>query len=279
NGFISPINVANGGSGQTQFNNTSSILCSGTSTISAFQQIANSTAGYYLKSNGSGALPSWFALGCSVNVQTFTSSGTYTPSINMKYCIVELQAAGGGSGGCAGGTTAASCSGGGGAGAYAKSLFNNSTIGSSQTITIGAAGTAGAAGNNNAGNASSSSFGTLLVCGGGSGSTGYASSANYITAYGGLFGSVTTTGNILNVNGQYGLLGMSIYASSTNIVCMGGQGGNSMLGHGGTGSYLAAGNVSSGYGAGAGGASCTTTSQAGAVGGSGICIITEYIFN
>ena len=85
----------------------------------------------------------------SVNIQTFTSSGTYTPTSGMRHCIIECVGNGGGGGGTA--TAAASFyngGGGGGGGGYARKFATAATIGSSQTVTFGATGTGGVAGNN-----------------------------------------------------------------------------------------------------------------------------------
>ncbi len=63
--------------------------------------------------------------------QVFTSSGTYTPSSGMKYCIV--RAVGGGGNGHTNG-------GGGGAGGYVEKLISAAAIGASKTVTIGGGG-------------------------------------------------------------------------------------------------------------------------------------------
>ena len=106
----------------------------------------------------------------SVVTQVFTSSGTYTPTTGMDYCIVEVVGGGGGSGGIAATTTSNSLSPGGGGGGYARKLFASATIGVSQTVTIGAGGTAGAAGNNNGGAGGTTSLGSLISATGVNGS-------------------------------------------------------------------------------------------------------------
>lgn len=76
-----------------------------------------------------------------LNRQVFTSSGTYTPTTGMTYCLVEIIGGGGGGGGCQATNSTQFCvSGGGGGGEYASGIFTISAIGSSQTVTIGAGG-------------------------------------------------------------------------------------------------------------------------------------------
>jgi hypothetical protein len=87
--------------------------------------ISPETATYVLTSNGASAQPTFQPASGgsafqSVNIQTFTASGTYTPTAGMKYCIIEAVGGGGGSssgtnGGNGGNTTVGSlitCNGG-----------------------------------------------------------------------------------------------------------------------------------------------------------------------
>jgi hypothetical protein len=61
------------------------------------------SAGQVLVSGGGGANPSFQTVSVTgitqVKTVVFTSSGTYTPTANMQYCIVEVVGGGGGSGG------------------------------------------------------------------------------------------------------------------------------------------------------------------------------------
>ena len=85
----------------------------------------------------------------SVVTQVFTGTGTYTPTTGMLYCQVICLGGGGAGGGAAStGATTTAEGGGGGSGEYAVGVFSASTIGASQSVTIGAGGTAGTAGNN-----------------------------------------------------------------------------------------------------------------------------------
>lgn len=208
----------------------------------------------------------------TVNIQTFTGSGTYTPTASMKYCIIELVGGGGGGGGIssAGGITSAA--GPGGAGGYAMNSFSAATIGVSQTVTIGAAGAAGASGNNAGGSGGTTSVGALISATGGGAGSGSAGSG--VADFGAAPGSGGSgSGGAVNING-----GKGSYGSKLNGHGFGGTGGASMLGKGGASSIDATGVVGVGYGSGGSGA-CGSggTSNAGAAGTAGIVIVTEFI--
>lgn len=118
--------------------------------------------------------------GSLVNVQVFSSSGTYTPSASATkgYAIVI----GGGASSETGSTSTGQ--GGGGGGGETRELFLNSLA--SETVTIGAGGAA-VSGNllpgNNGGN---SSFGSLATANGGSASVGASGGAGGTGGTGGL---------------------------------------------------------------------------------------------
>lgn len=208
-------------------------------------------------------------------VQTFTASGTYTPTANMSYCIVECVGAGGGSGGCQGtGGTDLVASGGGGGGGYARKTFDAATIGASQTVTIGAGGTAGAAGNNPGGTGGTTSFGALLSATGGVGGLGGAVSGVSGGQVGGGEGGVGSSGDF-NTHGAPG--GPGFWTVS---VIVSGYGGSSYYGGGalaGVSSTAAVAGKS--YGGGAAGGSLNVSSAAipGAAGFDGIVVVTEFI--
>lgn len=212
----------------------------------------------------------------SPTIQVITSTGTYTAPAGLTYAFVELAGGGGGSGGCA--TTSAgngSAGAGGGGGGYASKILSAATIGASQSVTIGDGGTAGAAGANNGGNGGTTSFGAIMSATGGAlGQGGAQSTATRPWIAGGV-GGVGSGGDV-NIAGQGGGWG---FVCPT--VGSGGFGGSSMLGGGAsstvTGTAIA-GTAGPVYGGGASGASCgpSQTQQAGAVGGKGVCIVTEY---
>jgi len=258
--FSTPIAVGSGGTGDASFT-AYSVICGGTTSTGALQSIASvGASGQVLTSNGTSALPTWQAgIGTAlqiVNTQTFTSSGTYTPTSGMLYCIIE--AVGGGGGGVT--TGASNISSGSGGGSYTKGLFTAAQIGSSQTVTIGTGGTAG-----NAGVATSVS--TLVVTtGGGIGVS--ITVASTPGGSGGAAGSVAGGKLIMAIpggdggpgqfttNGQgSGFGGASFYGLS----CKGAASGS-------------AGNAGKSYGGGASG----TQNGTAASGAPGIVIITEY---
>jgi hypothetical protein len=215
----------------------------------------------------------------TVNVQTFTASGTYTPIASMRYCIIECVGGGGGGGGCGDGTGTSTGSGGGGSGGYSRKTVNAATIGASQTVTIGSAGTAGTAGGGTGGAGTATSVGTICVANGGAGGVG--STGNMGGGAGGVIASAV--GDVVAA-GQSGVGGMIIPAGGFNPTGTGGTGGSSFFGGGGRGTGVAAGTsavgvAASNYGSGGGGAvsNNASTTRAGGAGSAGFVIITEYL--
>ena len=211
---------------------------------------------------GSGGLYDSKGLLCTVKTQIFTSSGTYTPSTGMQYCIVE--AVGGGGGGGSSGSSA----GGGGGGGYIRATLTASTIGTSQTVTIGAGGAVITAGG-------TTSLGSILQIAGGSGAGVHAGpSAAVGVGLGGAGGSTATGGDFVAPGGAGGNgTDWSIAGTSAGV---GGVGGSSRFGGGGpavTGSSPQNGSAGLGYGGGGSGQVFNGTSGAGS---NGILIITEY---
>jgi hypothetical protein len=218
-----------------------------------------------------------------IGVQTFTSTGagTYTPTAGMKKCIIEMQAGGGGSGGTtgAGGQTATSGSGAGGG--YFKLLATAANIGASAALSVGIAGTAGTSGNNSGtagGDTTITINSSTWTAKGGAAGGGKASSASaQFSGTPGMTAANTTGSNatiIANIPGQSGSYGQSNGATTTSSLWAG-QGGDSVLGRGGSQniSSEAGGN----YGGGASGVCNTSGSNAaGVAGAQGIIIIHEY---
>lgn len=205
-----------------------------------------------------------------VNIQTFLSSGTYTPTAGFVFGISLTQGSGGAGGGAAAANGASGA--GGGAGGWAIKFLTAATVGASQTVTIGASatGVSAAAGNN--GNATS--IGTLCVAGGGTGGgAGTAASGGLGTP-----GSpgIGTTGDIVGSGDPGGS------ASTPNVVVddFSGAGGNSLFGGAGkslTGNTAAAGNAgAANTGSGGGGADTTGAAQLGGASGSGIAFVIEF---
>ena len=226
-----------------------------------------SITGTTLDSSGSGFT--------TVVIQVFTATGTYTPTANMKYCIAEVQAPGGGSGGA---DTAAAGGAAGGGGEYARGVFSAATIGASQAVTIGAVGTAGANTGTAGGTGGTTSLGALLTAIGGSGGAG----STGARAAGGA-GGAGGTGGSFRVPGQRGQDGFTLTDGLAAVLLIGGDGGNAHLGLGAVNpnkftSTDTAGVAGNNYGGGASGAQDDDpTGSAGATGGPGIIIITEFI--
>ncbi len=197
--------------------------------------------------------------GGAPNVQIFTTSGTYTPTLGLVYAVIE-GVGGGGAGGAVGPVSSIIGGNGGGGGGYFYAVATASTIGASQSITIGNGGIGGSGG--------TTSFGSLYVANGGT--AGTSGSASVIGIGGG------ATGGLINVTGGYG------EAQSVNYS---GSGADSLfLGAGGGGVRISPasgynGLNATGYGAGGGGAinSSVGGSQTGGNGSSGIIRIVEYL--
>lgn len=186
----------------------------------------------------------------TINVQKFTSAGTftYTPSANLLYAVVEVWG-GGGSG--ASGITGQPAGAGGGGG-YARKVLTAAAIGASQTVTIAAASTAIAANINVGGNPGGTcSFGSLVSATGGGGCH-----IDNSSAPGGI-----GSGGDLNLQGGFGIEIEGPYWSQGGAGAAGGAGG--------TINGAAAGQP----GGGGGGGYNTQPSVAGAL---GMVLVTEF---
>lgn len=221
-------------------------------------------------------------IGRLVNVKTITTSGTYTPSAGVKFCIAEVQAGGGGGGSAATCASGQSAGGGGGsAGSYALIKF----AAASKDVVIGSGGSGAPA---NASGASGSPGGStsiagVTVTGGGGGWSGPARSTfpqgNNTS---GRSGAATNTGTatiLKDISGQAGQGGI-VYGA---LNAFGGGGGNSPIGTGSGGGITTApgggaGSLGALYGAGGGGSAVVAggASAAGGDGAQGVVIIWEY---
>jgi hypothetical protein len=210
-----------------------------------------------------------------VTMQTFTASGTYTPTVGMISCIIECVGGGGGGGGAAATVGYLSGGGGGGAGGYARSVKNAAQVGASQVVTIGAGGGPGA-------NGSNTSVGSLCIgTGGGAGTTG----DNSNIGQGGVGGS--GSGDVVFPGGQGADAGYAAgldFGISINIST--GRGGASRWGDGGKAAVASGGTSTPGstgiaYGGGGGGASSLQNPSGilsnGGAGAAGAVVITEFV--
>ena len=266
-------------------------IVGGTTSTGALQSVATSgSIGQVLTSQGA-ALPIWADPGFEkINVQTFTTSGTYTPTAGMLYCIVEALGGGGGGGGSQTVSTFSYIiSGGGGAGGYCRSVLTAADIGASQTVTIGIGGAGGAGGGTTTGaTGGDTTFGSILTANGGVGAAG---GSGFVTTGGGTGGAAS--GGDINVYGQAGFVGAIGGGGSGQFWGITPLGGNSQYGSSGAGapSYVGSASVAltdgaSGIGYGSGGCGTLnfygsggsgTKNTTGGSGASGLVIITEFI--
>lgn len=216
-------------------------------------------------------------------IQTFTSSGTYTPTTGMLFAEVYCLGGGGGGGGGALQTAGAASGGGGGGGggAQAYGVFSATQIGASQTVTIastaaggsgGGAGSATAGGQGTPGN--TTTFGSLLSAfGGGAGGGGGLAAAE---GGGGGAGGLSSGGNGTTAGGSAGTGGTAGVASGASAVdasAYGGAGGGGQTAACAISTSIGGSSTWGGPGGGAGGCITSANSpKSGASGGTG-CVL------
>jgi hypothetical protein len=160
--------VAAGGTGATTLTAENVVLGNSTSAV---KFVAPGSSGNVLTSNGTTWVSQAAGGGGTANVQTFTSSGTWTkPSGFGTTSRVLIQAW---SGGGSGGRNSGYGGGGGGGGAYKERWLPLSSLGATETVTVGAGGAAKTTdGNGNVGG--NTTVGSLITAyGGGPGGQGY----------------------------------------------------------------------------------------------------------
>lgn len=212
----------------------------------------------------------------AVNIQKFTASGTYTPTANMLYCIIECGGGGGGGGAVSGAPNLSVTGGGGGGGSYSRKIATAATIGASQVVTIGPGGAGGAAGANPGSAGTDTSVGALCIGKGGSG--GAAGSGSSLIGAGGV-GGVAGTGDETIPGGAGGAGNYQNNSTGGNVPS--GYGGASRFGGGGSavGSLVSiAGSTPAGFGGGgSGGFAAGNVTVAGAAGAPGYVVVTEFL--
>ena len=122
--------IANGGTGAT----------TAAAALAALLPSQGGNAGKALIT--SGTLASWGVVAAGASIQTFTASGTYTPTAGKTTFLVF--ATGGGGGACGSGSIPAYYGSAGGGGGTAIRLYSTTELGSSASITVGAGGNGGA---------------------------------------------------------------------------------------------------------------------------------------
>lgn len=200
---------------------------------------------------------------------THTQNSIYVKTVNNpSFIIVEAIGGGGGGGGSA---AVAAGGGGGGAGGYVRKKIANATLGSTETITIGAGGTAGSSAGGNGGTGGTTSLGAQCSATGGAGGTGGGVSGSYAGGAGGQGAS-----GDLNLIGAPGTTGVGDGASA--VYHAGSVGGSTKFGGGakGVANATTGGLSASNNTGGGGGGAIGSSAQTGGVGGSGRVIIYEY---
>lgn len=209
-----------------------------------------------------------------INIQVFTSSGTYTPTPGMTFCIME-GVGGGGAGGGATNPSAGNVSLGapGTAGTWGKARFTASVIGASKVVTIGAGG-AGVPGLSGA-NGGDTSVASILQLPGGRGGSAFNNQVPPTANGNGTISSAATGANIAARSGSapFPSIGLS------GTLGVGASGGDSILGAGGYSISVNTNGVAA-NGNGAGGSGICLTQGGGigtgGAGSPGILIIIEY---
>lgn len=221
----------------------------------------------------------------------YSSSTTFAKEYytGIKAVRVKVQGAGGGGGG-ADDTTAptytnyTAIAGGGGGGAYSEKFITADYLSDLETVTVGTGGSGGGTTGTDGTDGGQSSFGSHVVCNGGTGGTGQTPVASISGAVSGAGGTLATAGDV-SIEGGTGNRGVSIPTATPNYYsyAITSTGGNSFMGHGAPSNLTADGTVGvSGVGYGAGGSGGTntedqSTGKSGGAGTDGIVIVEIYI--
>jgi hypothetical protein len=213
------------------------------------------------------------ASGMQVLVQKFVASGPYMPSPGLVSVQVECWGGGGGGGDVIWeSVTLAQGGGGGGSGGYSRKTLPAALVAGGVVITIGAGGAAQTAGG-------VTSFGALCTANGGAGGAGTGAGSQGGTEAAPGIGDIAFAGSP-GMNGP-----VETFASLTTLSTSGGMGGALIGGNrivavgAGAAAPGAYGWPNQGGGGGGGAINQMATNpgvQLGGIGGSGLCIVTEY---
>jgi len=208
-------------------------------------------------------IPASTGIGGLKSVQVFTSGGTWTKPAGINK--IYAYGVGGGGGGAADLGATTSNPGAGGGGAYCASFINVVSV-SSIPVTIGSGGSGGASAGQNGTDGGDTVFGTYFSAGGGSGGS---------TSGTGGAGGTATSGDV-NINGQRGATGGSVFGVPGTIWGMG-MGGDSVMGFGGKSRVRGpVGENGRGFGGGGGAPFDPNTGRAGGSGTGGIIVVMEF---
>jgi hypothetical protein len=186
--------VNKGGTGLTS-TTAYAVLCGGTTSTGALQSVASvGTAGQALISNGAGALPTFQT---PLNQQIFTGSGTWTKPTVGGIARIEIWGSGGG-----GARQATGSGSGGGGGGYEVVWMLLSSLGATETVTIGTGG------------ATQSTDATNGIAG------GVTTFGAHITMYGGRGGIRGGAGSAYQGGGAGGLI--DVWSAGADNACSGG---------------------------------------------------------
>lgn len=149
-----------------------------------------------------------------VDVQVFTTSGTWTKPTGAKVVMTDVLGAGGGGGVGQGSSTTYGMPGSsGGGGGRARGIFDADNVPSSVPVTVGSGGPAATSISADGGNGGDSSFGSLTIGRGGLGTNGYWSgnSGGWYRRKNGGGG-----GEVIHEDGLVGFAGAASQGATTN---------------------------------------------------------------